>query len=319
MAPVDAMASTDASDGARAGDCAPGQVRCRPTGARQRCSREGTWSDEDFICTTRLAGSEDYDTFCGIKGDGRLSCWDRDGWSNDQARMLAAQFQGGASTAWREVAVWDGFFGACAIDEGGQVTCHAGLNGTISPPLSNLTFSAFIPTIYGNYGLLRDQHVICMNCTLPDDFRGPFQQIRASSGTLYGIDTDGRLHLPSYEVDALPPGRYTYLALNNYSVCAVREDARIFCDPNQLPPPTDAGYAQVAMSHPPGNACAVRTDGTLACWPTSSIFAAVSPPAGTFTTIAASDSAFCAIRTDGTTTCWNGGTGGGTVTPPPDW
>ena len=193
----------------------------------------------------------------------------------------------------------------------------------ILSPSSELLFSTYVPTILGNFGLLQDQNVQCDRCSLPADFLGSFRQIRASGFDLYGIDTAGQLHGPAYRIDSFPTGRYTFVALNNNLVCAIREDARIFCGPTEVPPPADAGYLQVAMNHDPGNACALRSDGRLACWGMRPNVAVVSPPDGTFTAIAGSDHSFCAIRTDGTTACWTSPLPlpflGTPPVPPPGW
>jgi hypothetical protein len=61
--------------------------------------------------------------------------------------------------------------------------------------------------------------------------------------------------------------------------------------------------------------CAIRTDGTLACWGSIGNHGDASPPAGTFTAVSGGYSDACAIRTDGTLACW-GFDGNGQATPP---
>jgi uncharacterized protein YbbK (DUF523 family) len=61
--------------------------------------------------------------------------------------------------------------------------------------------------------------------------------------------------------------------------------------------------------------CAIRTDGTLACWGDNE-YGEASPPAGTFTSVSAGAHHACAIRTDGTPACW-GQNRSGQVTPRP--
>ena len=49
--------------------------------------------------------------------------------------------------------------------------------------------------------------------------------------------------------------------------------------------------------------CAVRLDGTVACWGSNTLGQGV-PPAGTFTQVSTGDSLTCGLRTDGTLACW---------------
>lgn len=273
------------------------------------------------MCTARLAASEDFQTFCAVKFDGRLTCWDRDGWENQQATMLAAEFASDSPPRrWTDVAVSDVDFQACAIDDGGQVACHAGLGARLWTPPSNLRFLSYVPTSDGNCGLLDDHSPVCFEgATLPGDFAGAFKEIRASSFEVYGLDADDHLHGPSYRVGSFPTGRYSDLAVNNAIVCAVRDDGRVFCSPTDLPPPAEPGYVHVAMNHAPGTACALRTDGSVFCWGMWRDSPPVQAPQGTFTSLAGSDASFCGIRTDGTTACWGPDIFGPPPSPPAGW
>ena len=82
------------------------------------------------------------------------------------------------------------------------------------------------------------------------------------------------------------------------------------------PPPPDSD-----TTAPPGStlstgeaSCAIRTDGTVACWGDNE-YGAATPPAGIFTQISGSRRYSCGIRTDQTITCW-GGDEYGQATPP---
>ena len=60
-----------------------------------------------------------------------------------------------------------------------------------------------------------------------------------------------------------------------------------------------AGALAAGGSH----TCALRTDGSIACWG-SNYWGESSPPAGTFKQVVAGGSFTCALRTDGTPQCW---------------
>jgi hypothetical protein len=49
--------------------------------------------------------------------------------------------------------------------------------------------------------------------------------------------------------------------------------------------------------------CALRTDGTLACWGDNT-YGQATPPAGTYTALSSGGGATCALKTDGTLACW---------------
>jgi Regulator of chromosome condensation (RCC1) repeat len=80
--------------------------------------------------------------------------------------------------------------------------------------------------------------------------------------------------------------------------------------PSQTPGPT---LGPVATTPPTGTftavsagefySCAIRTDGTLACWGYKA-HGRATPPTGTFTAVSAGPDYACAIRTDRTLTCW---------------
>jgi hypothetical protein len=90
----------------------------------------------------------------------------------------------------------------------------------------------------------------------------------------------------------------------NVHTCAIRIDGTLACwgwnEFGQATPPAGTFTAVSAGDH---HACAIRTDGTLACWG-GNWNGQASPPAGAFIAVAAGGGHTCAIRTDGTLACW---------------
>ena len=86
---------------------------------------------------------------------------------------------------------------------------------------------------------------------------------------------------------------------------------------NQLTIPTVAVPVVPAHQIAAGSAhtCALRADGTAACWGANDFTGVTTPLAGTFTTISFSDDHACGLRADGTAACW-GRDSFGEATPP---
>ena len=90
-----------------------------------------------------------------------------------------------------------------------------------------------------------------------------------------------------------------------WSTCAIRTDGTLACwgwdEYGRGVPPPAGTYKAVSAGK--GMACAIATDGTLACW--DDYDGTWSPFTGTFTAVSASRDSTCAIRTDGTLACFS--------------
>ena len=74
-------------------------------------------------------------------------------------------------------------------------------------------------------------------------------------------------------------------------------------NPSTLPLPKTSGLIQVDAGF--AHTCALKTDGTAACWGYN-YSGEASAPSGTFTDISAGNSYSCGVKTDGTLSCWGG-------------
>lgn len=113
---------------------------------------------------------------------------------------------------------------------------------------------------------------------------------------------------PCNDGSTLPRGRITVGPVEH--ACAIRVDGTLACwgknDAGQATPPAGT-FRQVTAGY--RYTCGLRTDGTIACWGVNS-GTNLTPPSGTFEQID-TGSGSCAIRADGTVACW-----GGTLTAP---
>src|SRR5690606_4432854 len=77
-------------------------------------------------------------------------------------------------------------------------------------------------------------------------------------------------------------------------------------------PPAGTDFMEVAAGEAHG--CALRVDGTLACWGWHNLGQA-EPPAGNFSQVATGRSHSCAVRMDGSIACWGRNESGQSAPP----
>jgi len=297
------MTSTDgASDAAHA--CTTGETRCDSSGRRLRCMSDGSWADDNYVCTVALSGSSDYSTMCALKADGRLACWAAGDWANGQAAMMVTH---APADTWKQISVSDDAFAICAIGSSGTISCWSS-TGPANLRIPTGTFVTVSNGIYGGCAITDTGTPVCFNGPLlPADFMGRFKQIVTANYFVYGIDENDALHAADLVFPPYPAGKYKQVIANNGASCALRDDGTIFCYPvsDMLPPPTGSGFLEVAAIYGNFSACAIQADHTVTCWlGEASMQPLAAPPSGTFTHIAGSEGAICGIRTDGTTVCW---------------
>jgi len=294
--------------------CATGETRCDSSGRRLRCLSDGSWTDDNYVCTVALSGSSDYNTMCALKADGRLACWAAGDWANGQAAMMVTL---APADTWKQISVADDEFTLCGIGTSGTISCWGATPGYSNQPQPAGTFVALSYSIYGSCALTDTGTPVCFNgAVLPQDFVGPFKQIATANYFVYGIDENDALHVPDIFAAAYPAGKYQQVIANNGASCALRDDGAIFCSPvggtlasqvgdTFLPPPTGNGFLEVAALYSNYSACAIQADRTVICWlGDTDMQPLAATPSGTFMHIAGCEGAMCGIRTDGTTVCW---------------
>jgi hypothetical protein len=100
------------------------------------------------------------------------------------------------------------------------------------------------------------------------------------------------------------PTRFIQLDGGSGHSCALRADGTAACwgsnDWGESKPPAGS-FAQVSAGG--GYSCGLRPDGTITCWGLNS-FDRASPPPGTYTYVSAGGIHGCAVRADATLACW---------------
>jgi hypothetical protein len=106
---------------------------------------------------------------------------------------------------------------------------------------------------------------------------------------------------------ALPPGRYVDVASGNAGVCAIDSAFALHCGKDRIMPTMT--FRRVALGEGTFG-CAIRTDGTLACWGghcegAGACMGDVKPPPGRYVDIAVARDFACAVSVDGGVVCWS--------------
>lgn len=99
---------------------------------------------------------------------------------------------------------------------------------------------------------------------------------------------------------------YTAITAGTDYACALRDDGTVACwGDNRLgkADPPDGEFLKVSAGR--GHSCGVREDGTAACWGANR-YGQSDPPGGRFLTVGVSGDRTCWLRTDGTVNCRGG-------------
>jgi hypothetical protein len=118
-----------------------------------------------------------------------------------------------------------------------------------------------------------------------------------------------------------PVGTFSKVDLAEEQGCAIATDGHVTCfgrfEAAGTPPgvrPIDGTFTDVAAIHDDYGGCGIRSDGDIACWGDDT-WGQATPPAGTFTDIAAGRMTLCAIHISGELECWGRGLYGAAEPP----
>jgi hypothetical protein len=113
------------------------------------------------------------------------------------------------------------------------------------------------------------------------------------------------LYAPTASTASPLPGAEQVAAGGSHT-CAIRTDGTLACwgddSAGQLDGVPDGTFRSLSAGG--AHTCAIRTDGTLACWGDDSAGQLDGVPGGTFLAVAAGGSHTCVIRDDSTLACW---------------
>ena len=226
-----------------------------------------------------------------LRPDGGLECW----WYDREERIEVQESEFDSESG---VVVQPGIW-----RQGGQFTIRDGAPEGIFTSVDH------------RCGIRTDGTIACWDgweWDVPDQLvsdtpEGTFTSIAASDSNACAIRTDGTIacwdgwewDVPDQLVSDIPEGTFTSIAVGNGYGCAVRSDRSLTCwgdprwgdprwgrdgydyvgEPTTVPPGT---FEAVTVGS--GHACAIRTDGTIACWGANA-WGWLGVPHGTFTAI----------------------------------
>jgi hypothetical protein len=251
---------------------------------------------------------------CGLGSSGSLSCF-------APPDILGADLSDNLKNGtFSQVAVG---LNVCALDAQGLAQCEISA-GVVQPPSDQFNRIA-VGDRYGCGIRKSDQSIVCWG-----------------SSAIICSDT----MQPDVGLTKPPSGSFVEIASGLSNSCAIRSDGTLACwgagspgynDPSvmcgtfrvnygQSMPPSGT-FKKVSVS--PQHACAIRTDGTLACWGAGTVdqdcmggnldlCGQSLPPAGQFEQVSVSWFFSCAMRADHSLACW-GANGLGQSTPPVDF
>ena len=200
----------------------------------------------------------------------------------------------------------------CAVDASGGMHCFGSdQNAVKNPP--NLVFESVNVSGGGVCGLLLDGSLTCWGDILHwfQPPSGTFASLSVGPSNVCEVGVNHLLQCQGIAVadhgqSSPPSGTFMSVASDTYASCALRTDGTLACfgeDGNGNPLVPPAGTF-TAFDFGNYYGCGVHTDGTLACWGSPPFGIATSPPSGSFRAVATSGYLPCAIATDHTVTCW---------------
>ncbi len=208
-------------------------------------------------------------TICAIREDGTLTCWGGGPTALPKGHFIALDSNDG---------------GTCAIRADGRLACFGGSWG----PIPDGAFSSVSVSQSRACAIRRgDGTLACWSSEEEDD-------------------EDGE---EGAEPPEPPEGSFAAVSVGDEASCAIRVGGEMACwtlwadDPGSLPFPSDDDTRYRAVDLP----CAIDVQGSLHCTASDPEFGPPPPPAGRFIAVSATWESACAIREDGTLACWGRG------------
>jgi hypothetical protein len=256
---------------------------------------------------------------CGVRAaDGHVVCW------MEQHPLTTFSSLSGA---YRSVStdIWTYTLLVCGITTDNDVECSG---DEVAPPAGTFTQVA-AGTVGGldgafSCGIRTDGTIACWGQPLPGTTpTGTFSQIFVGDGHACALAVGGGVVCWGHDGAGqaqVPAGTYKQVSLGGLGNqgCLLRDDGTAACWTAGTPyfgdPVLTGTYTVVSTGYSHG--CEVETGGALSCWELqANVDGEAIPPAGTFTSVVASDTRTCGLLAAGTVQCWGEVDPGETLPP----
>lgn len=186
----------------------------------------------------------------------------------------------------------------CGLRSDGSALCWSWSAGEVQPA-SAKQYVAIAMNLYSSCGLERDGSISCWRGGWVPT--GTFIGLSRIDESLCGQRADLSFTCDSSLTPALPSGTsFTKVTSNGSEACGIKTDGSLQCWPTPAPPSTRGQkFRDVANGRGSLTTCAVAMDGATECWGGD----IRSPPWNDFVSIKVAAHA-CGVRTDQTATCW---------------
>ena len=236
---------------------------------------------------------------CGIKSNGQIDCWGYDGVGEPREPVRA----------FSNVAMGGTY--ACGLQANQQIACWHSLTGELldSPAGTYLQVSLTESQLCA---VRTDGQVLCWwlpGMALDGPLPESLTQVVVHGGGACGIGFDGEVLCWRAGTDDVLQAVFTDLAMSNWAACGVLAQGTLQCwsgdgASTRLP---DGEFVDVDVTEGDrvgmGHGCAVRVDGTAACWGDNR-FGQLDAPLGNFVQVSVAANSSCALGAEGSVTCW---------------
>jgi alpha-tubulin suppressor-like RCC1 family protein len=262
---------------------------------------DGSDTDTDIAVAVDPEGrlSAGYSHSCGLRPDGSGHCW-----GTSVGDWDYGQVNDTPTGTFRSVSV-GGYFSCGVGAYDGQLSCW----GEDKAPPEGVAFDYVNVGVDHACGLQSGDEVLCWGDNIYGETEPPAERFAAvSAGNRHtcGITEDGRTLCWGKDdrgQSTVPDGDFAQVSAGAFQTCAIDGVGGLHCWGEPIEPPPSGRYTQVSAARSGTHACAVSTEGTLACWGYNG-YGQADAPGGLFSDVSAGATHSCGIDMDGEFHCW---------------
>lgn len=257
-----------------------------------------------------------WDHPCGVSLEGEMGCWGHDAFGEatptEGIPFRKIDSQGGSPY----YLSWNSTYLGCALDsEGHPYIWGEAFHQETSEIMSYAgTFRDLCSGGEDVCGITDEGDLMCSGPGLGGvsvegefvavDCAGYVTDLGDLNSRVCVLDSNGMLECygPADGLPDLPTGPFISMAIDVHFGCAIREEGTLACWSVEGEPYPDGKFQKVVIGG--AHTCGLHEDGTIECWASDNEFGQASPPQDVFVDLAAGTTHTCAISTDQAVVCW---------------